>query len=131
VTTPGTLLLCLALGCASHVSRQEGSDVEAQITVSNVSRTWRIVENGNVVGILVEFEERDGPRGFFSVRNPEHQELGLIDEHGRWWRYRPHAEEPEWLGTGTIVEGARKILNLSPTAELLEVGLEGISATGA
>lgn len=131
MTIAGACLLSVALGCASHVSRQERSDPEAQVTISSAARAWHVVQDGRVLGILVEFEERDGPRGFFSVRNPQHQELGMVDEHGRSWRYRPHAEEPEWLGTGTVLEGVRGILGLGPGAELVEVDLALLAPAGA
>lgn len=89
---------------------------------------WELVLGGRVVGVVVEFDDADGARRFFSVRNPAHQELGMVDAHGRWWRYHPHEEEAEWLGTGTVSEGAREILGLERAPEVYEVELQTLSA---
>lgn len=124
-------LIALGEGCATQVRHQLRNEAEAQVTISAAVRAWEVVEAGRVVGVLVEFEERGGERRFFSARNPEQQELGMIDEQGRAWRYRPHASEPEWLGTGTVSEGVRRILELGTGAELLEVTLEVLSAKGS
>jgi hypothetical protein len=59
----------------------------------------------------VRFEDESAPEHtFFSVRNERHQELGMIDRLGRAFRYRPHERDPEWLGTGTVLDGTRRIL---------------------
>ena len=79
----------------------------------------------------MRFEETDGTRYFFSVRNAHQHELGLVDSFGRAYRYRPHQEEPEWLGTGTVEEGVRRILELSEEALLEPVALEDLTEAAA
>lgn len=122
------VLLCLALGpvsgCQTHVSQADVLNSDAEVSLLQATRAWEVVEGGRVVGNVVEFEERVGEYRFFSVRNTLQQELGLVDIHGRAWRYRAHVEEPEWLCTGTILDGASAILELSSTPELFEVALE-------
>jgi hypothetical protein len=54
------------------------------------------------------------------VQNVLQQELGRIDGLGRAWRHEPHEREPLWVGTGTVIEGARAILGASPNAVLDE-----------
>ena len=89
-------------------------------------RAWAIVSGGEAHGFAVRFEEKDGDRFFFSVRNENQQELGLVDSLGRAYRYRPHQEEPEWLGTGTVEEGVRRILELPEGARLEPVAFENL-----
>jgi len=68
------------------------------------------------------FEERGNvERAFYSVRNREGQEIGIVDLHGRAWRYHAHVSESEWLGTGTVFEGALKILGGSSAGTPVEV----------
>lgn len=96
---------------------------EVVITPAAAVRGWKLVENGREVGSLVRFEESRGPeRYLFSVRNPHGQDLGVIDEQGRAWRFRPFAEA-EWITTGTVADGARAILDLGSSARLVEVPL--------
>jgi hypothetical protein len=122
------LLLCAPLGsCRTHVQRSEADTVALEAAMSHAARAWELVQDGRVVGVVVEFEENAGERHFFSVRNPDQQELGMVDEHGRAWRFVPHSDEPEWLGTGTVLEGARRVLQLDPEAAAFEVGLETLA----
>jgi hypothetical protein len=90
-------------------------------------RAWEIVQADRVVGVVVEFTEEPGRR-FYSVRNAWQQELGLVDAVGRAWRYRPHESEPDWLGSGTVVEGAARVLGLDGEAEVFEVELGSLRA---
>lgn len=88
-------------------------------------RAWELWQEGLLLGSLVRFEETgDGGRAFYSVLNREGQEIGLVDIDGRSWRHRPHESRPEWLGTGTVKEGAVRILGGSEKAELIEVDLD-------
>jgi len=92
-------------------------------------RAFELVEAGRVVGVIVEFVELRGSRRFFSVRNEQQQELGLVDQDGRWWRYVAHAEKgAEWIGTGTVLEGAARILGVSAECAAYEVDLELLKA---
>lgn len=63
------------------------------------------------VGFVVQFEHsaRAG-EALFVVRNAWEQDLGLVDHLGRAYRFRPHADEPECLGTGTVAAGVARIL---------------------
>lgn len=87
-------------------------------------RRWRIEDEGRLLGYVLEFEsapERDRPAGrCFSVRNELEQELGLIDGLGRAWRFQLHEREPQWVATGTILEGALAILRAPASACLVE-----------
>lgn len=130
-TLVSALLIGLAAAaCTGPREARLTEETEAQVAISEPVRAWEVLEDGLLAGALIEFVERGGERRFFSVRNPHQQELGLVDAHGRSWRYRPHADEPEWLGTGTILEGVRRILGLGPGAALSEVALENWLAAG-
>ncbi|MFT6364299.1 MAG: hypothetical protein ACJAZ8_002724, partial [Planctomycetota bacterium] len=64
------------------------------------------------IGWLVRFQEDgEGGRSFYSVRNLHHQELGLVDTHGRAWRFEPFDREPNWLGSGSVPDGVSRILS--------------------
>lgn len=85
-------------------------------------RAWELWESGRCLGAFVRFEEHGNTeRAFYSVRNREGQELGIVDLDGRAWRYRAHASEPEWLGSGTVIDGARRILGGTTAATSVEV----------
>lgn len=123
-----TVLVLLFAGCRTETQRTLRYDLGApEAAWSAPERAWEVVAGGRVVGVVVEFREAGQPRRFFSVRNPEQQELGLVDEHGRAWRSRAHEDEPEWLGTGTVAEGATRILGLESTATLFEVPLSTLA----
>ncbi len=93
-----------------------------EVTQTTPVRAWEMWEAGRCLGSVVRFEERGNEeRAFYSVRNREGQEIGIVDLHGRIWRYRAHASESEWLGTGTVFEGALKILGGSPAGAPVEV----------
>ena len=91
---------------------------------ATATSTWGDLLDGEVA-LLRETAEGAEDAEYYSVRNAYHQELGSLDEHGRAWRFVPHQREAEWVGTGTLVEGARKILELGPGADLEEVELVG------
>lgn len=116
-------LLLGASGCLTEVSHSPAPAPEAPPTISLPSRAWDVVGCSRVAGVVIEFSERDGERRFFSVRNVEQQELGMVDAYGRAWRFLPHDEESEWLGTGTIAEGTGRILGLEGSVELIEIDL--------
>lgn len=88
-------------------------------------RAWRVLDDGQAVGVVVRFaapEAPDDPRQhFYSVRNDLQQELGWIDGLGRAWRYELHQPRPVFVGTGTVLEGARSILSLGGGALLEEL----------
>jgi len=124
-------LLALGAGAAGCRTTVHEAPVGAGGFVSAVAlpeRAWEMVVDTRVVGVVVEFvEQGDGGRRFFSVRNELQQELGLVDGEGRAWRYRPHETEALWLGSGTVIEGAARILGLAGEAALYEVALETLA----
>jgi hypothetical protein len=122
------LPLVLLGACRTEVQRTLRYDHgAAEAAWSAPTRAWEVVSDGRVVGVVVEFRESGDGRRFFSVRNPEQQELGMVDEHGRAWRIRAHEAEPEWLGSGTVAEGAARVLDLRQPATLFEVALETLA----
>lgn len=121
------LAFATAFGCHTTVRSSPASKGSAAPMLSQARRAWEVVETDRVIGVVVEFNALgNDPRRFFSVRNAWHQELGLVDAVGRAWRYQPHEVEAEWLGTGTVIEGAARILGSRPDAELVEVRLDAL-----
>jgi hypothetical protein len=87
-------------------------------------RAWRVAGPDRDHGFVVRFrEEGDAERAYFSVRNVHLQDLGIVDARGRAYRYRPHQRDPEWVGSGTVLEGARRILDAPAPCRLEEVAL--------
>ena len=120
-------MLCLALsgaaasGCIRRtVSSPDFGDAEARHALA--SDGWRVWAEDRLAGYLVRFDELGGGGAtLISVRNAHNQDLGWIDEQGRAWRYRLHAD-PEWIGTGSRAMGAGLILGLAnlPRLEAVE-----------
>lgn len=126
---PGLLALA-ALACCPGACRTTIQDHPFAVRDRAVAvrlwpeRAFELVEAHEVLGRLVLFQSTTpGGGAFWSVRDPWHHELGMIDELGRIWRYRPHVEDPEWIGTGTVVEGARLVLGVGQGAVLREAAL--------
>ena len=121
-----SILAALALGACrtQQTSAPVGLEFAHPLRLAN-ERSWRVVADGEFVGSVVLFCAADAPsdptRHFYSVRNPLGQELGSIDGLGRAWRLAPHASEPQWVTTGTLLEGAAAILNAGPSTHLIEV----------
>jgi hypothetical protein len=61
---------------------------------------------------------------YYSVRNALEQELGSIDAQGRAWRFEVHQRDAHLVATGTLLDGARAILGLGATAQLVDQPLE-------
>lgn len=121
--------------CVSHTAeRPKGFELAAP-TRSRAIEAWEVVDGGRVVGTVVVFEVQGRTERFFLVRNPHQQELGMVDAEGRWWRYAPHAAEPDWLGSGTVRDGVCRILGAPADAPFYEVPLSTLvreaSAPGA
>ena len=97
-------------------------------------RCWQLLGDGRALGVVVEFADPSWPddpaRSFYSVRNPWQQELGTVDAFGRAYRFVPHEREARWLGTGTLLEGARAIVGAGSAAELVELPLEALRGAG-
>ncbi len=90
--------------------------------IGTLERTWEVRSGGEPLGLVVLFQEHGLVRdSLYVVRNPWHQDLGMIDGLGRAYRYLPHHEEPVWVGSGTIAAGAREILGAGEECELIEL----------
>lgn len=121
-----TLLLSLVLGCQTRITTTPASAPVVTPTLVRPTRAWEVVQSDRVVGVVVEFDGGSDSHRFYSVRNAWQQELGLVDGVGRTWRYRPHVREAEWLGSGTIAEGAARVLGIAGELELYEVQLAAL-----
>ncbi len=106
------LSLSLLAGSCRIVEIEQPVSISAEMRVGRPSRTWEILDGeGEVIGLLVFFEVRGSPAdSIYMVRNVWHQDLGLIDAHGRAFRYLLHHREPAWIGCGTVLEGVGRIL---------------------
>jgi len=140
---PAGLLLALALAapvpsCRTTSETGPAGTHLAVVRTGQPVRAWKLVSAGSELGAVVQFDapvDPDAPAGrFYSVRNPWQQELGTIDAQGRAWRFVPHEREARWVGTGTLLEGARAILAPADAeaapAELVEVPLATLEAHG-
>ncbi len=47
--------------------------------------------------------------------------MGIVDLDGRAFRYRAHSIDPEWIGSGPVFDGARRILDAETTPDAVEV----------
>lgn len=113
------LVLCFAPACET-TSRTLPPQADFDLTRAAATRRWDVFVQAERVGEVVRFDDVEGPRFFYSVRNTLHQELGLIDARGRTYRYKAHQPEPDWIGTMTVLEGVEKILGCEARPELRE-----------
>lgn len=123
---PGWILLTLLLAgaCRTIETRELCRPAAAEVRVGTRARSWDVYRSGECVGRVVLFQERGDIRdSIYVVRNPWHQDLGLIDGLGRAYRYLPHHKEPAWVGSGTIAQGVERILGHEERCELVEVDL--------
>jgi len=109
-------LLATAAGCVT-TEVHAGPVAPAAAISAAPDAAWEILAADNEpLGFVVRFEENapagDQARAFYSVRNRFQQELGLVDDLGRSWRFQPHAKEPAWLGSGSVAEGVGRILDI-------------------
>jgi len=111
------LAVCLAAGCLTHEVRTPVGSV-GEVRTAEPARAWELVssaagDEGETVGMVLFFRAR-GERedSLYMVRNVWHQDLGLIDAYGRAYRYLPHHREPAWVGSGTVLQGAERILGV-------------------
>ena len=120
----------IACGCRTTSSTHASSPSRVEATRSVATRTWELRDGSEVLGRVVRMESVDAPEHtFFVVQNREGQDLGIVDDLGRAWRYRVHERDPEWIATGTVLQGARAILEAGAHAELVEVGLASPAAS--
>ena len=120
-------LACVLLAGGCIVSERRGpldSESTAVIRRGVPSRAWRVMAGEREVGCVVFFESTAWPEdSLYVVRNPWQQDLGVIDSKGRAYRYVPHLEEPQWVGTGTVAEGAARVLHADLPCALVEMAL--------
>lgn len=130
--SPARLLApALLLVAACITTEQHATPLAPAPAVSaSVVQAWQLLSaTGEPLGFLVRFEENapgtDSPRGFYSVRNPYQQELGMVDDLGRSWRFELHRSEPSWLGSGSVSEAASRILGTP--VQLVETSLTSLA----
>ena len=118
------LLLLLLAGCVTTTQSSPPGLSSAIVRRARPIAAWGAVENQMITGYVARFEPPGDPDRFiYSIRNEHQQDLGVIDSFGRVYRYRPHADEPEWIGSGTVLFGVRRILGSGPEMHLVEVEL--------
>lgn len=123
------LLSCVLSACQTVELRESAGVLDSPPVTSAAAVGFELRCGGKRCGTLIHYQEQ-GPtsssarRSFYSVRNELDQAIGLIDVHGRAYRFRPHQAEAEWLGTGTVLEGAQRVLGSSGACELVELSLE-------
>ncbi len=126
---------CLGLasaGCLSVERRHPMPAAQPQVHTGEPVRAWRVQDQGEFYGEIICFSGREDREGeLFVVRNRWKQDVGLIDRLGRAYRYLPHHKEPAWVGTGTLLQGARRILGAREEARLEETALSTIAEDGA
>jgi hypothetical protein len=118
-------LVLLGTGCRT-VATEVCSPVPS-VRLGTRARAWELRSAGEPRGLVVLFQEGGRARdSLYLVRNLWHQDLGLIDGLGRAYRYLPHLEEPVWVGSGTVLAGAQRILDAGETCELVEIADPGL-----
>ncbi|MCK6447823.1 MAG: hypothetical protein L6Q99_15635 [Planctomycetes bacterium] len=125
------LATCAALAaCKTQKTEEPAGSSLHQIEKLTAIRAWNVLEAGRRVGSIVLYAAPEAPddasKHYFSVRNTFQQELGSLDGLGRAWKFSPHQREARAVGSGTVLDGARKILGLGPDSELVEVELSAL-----
>jgi hypothetical protein len=116
-------LIVLATACRVTTTERILEPQPVAIARGAAARTWDVVAAGGPIGRVVLFEAEERPGGpVFVVQDVLGHDLGMVDALGRAWRYRPHQREAEWLGTGTVAQGAGWILS-AEECQLEEVPL--------
>jgi hypothetical protein len=129
---PLLLFACaLPAACTTESHSQLAGPQSALITRTLPARAWFVRDDGVIVGSVLLYSDPAQPTtGYYSVRNPNGQVLGMVDLAGRSWRYRIHEEQPEWLGTGPVAEGVRRILGTSALTSLEELDPAALAPGG-
>jgi hypothetical protein len=114
----------LLAGCIVSATQSPPNLDRVVATRMRATRAWSVERSGESIGSLVRFEEPGSrTKVVYVVRNEWGQDLGLIDALGRAWRWRPHAETPELVGSGTTTDGVARILESGTSLVLRYVGL--------
>jgi len=124
------LLSFLAPACITTHEVQPPGLNDRALAKAVVLSSWLVrVGPGPAVGSVVRLQSADGGGRFlYSVRNLYSQDLGLVDALGRAYRYRPHRDQPELLGSGTVSEGVARILDQANGVELVEIPVAELEA---
>jgi hypothetical protein len=110
------------LGACRTIATEVSSSPTPGVRVGGRARAWELQREGEPLGLVILFQERGSSRdSLYVVRNLWHQDLGLIDGLGRAFRYLPHLDEPAWVGSGTVLAGAQRILEADGACELVEL----------
>jgi hypothetical protein len=129
-----------AAACALGACRTETAEEPAGSSLNRIekltaARAWRVLDGGATVGWVVLYSDPSAPddpaKHYFSVRNTFQQELGSLDGLGRSWKFTPHQRDAKLLGSGTVLEGARRILGLGPDSALEELSLDALRAASS
>ena len=122
------LSIAASLGCVTAVERGPAGVDETQLLQSRAVQGWTIHSVDQLRGSVIRLEPWSDPtRFYYVVRNVHGQDLGTIDALGRAFRFRPHQTEPEWVGSGTVAQGAERILGLE-SVEIRETSLAALEA---
>jgi len=114
-----------AVGCRTTSTSAPPNLSSAVVVRAMPQEAWQVKDGERVIGFVVRFEtDSAGDKAYFSVRNEHQQELGIVDAQGRAWRYRAHQREPDWVGSGTIENGARSILTGTSVMQLVPIALD-------
>lgn len=121
----------LPAACTTTAHSQISGPATALVARTVPTRAWFVRDDGVLSGSVLLYSDPAQPeQGYYSVRNPNGQVLGMVDFSGRSWRYRIHEERPEWLGTGPVVDGVRRILGTSALTTLEEVDPAALAPKG-
>lgn len=128
----GLICLLALAACRTTTTSSPPNMDAAVVTHATPVFAWKFVDGGRTLGFVVRYATGE-PRSqtWYSVRNEHNQELGLVDADGRAWRYRAHQRDPEWLGSGTVAQGAGRILAASAFAEMIATDVARLSENGA
>jgi len=120
-------LLLVALGAVGSASGCITSETVRTLTPEGRA-VWRELRAeytvelaGEVVGRVQEFGGSAAADRYWSVMNPWGQEVGLVDDLGRFWRHVPHEKLPEHVGAGTLTDGLVRLLGLRGEPSLVRV----------
>ncbi|MBI5361730.1 MAG: hypothetical protein HZA53_01035, partial [Planctomycetes bacterium] len=112
----------LAAACRTTSATAPAGLREVTATRAKLMQSFEVRSRAVLAGYVLRYaSDEEPPRTYFVVRNREHQDLGLVDALGRAWCYRAHEREPEWITTGTVLQGARAILGVEADVVLVEL----------